>query len=442
MKLLRLASALALAATVSGTSAGAYTLSQAAKPAEYPPASYRSDVYVDSRGCAYVRASIGTAVNWVPRLSRDRKTVICGLTPTAKVTAMATSRPPAPPVPPAPTALAAAAPQPGPTTARQATPAPTPTTTAVTRTMAVTCPADGVTARVRIGGDTVGIQCPPGQTTSKSYIVRHANGERTRVIAKPPVAPVPAAPVATANARRVGVGDLVAGGRVIIGRVPPGGPTNGFGNGYGVAAPTAGGGYTFGQGFGLTDYPGVMDPVPSPASAGSPLMAAPVGTIKPVIPEGYRPAWTDDRLNPNRGPRTLYGDQQMAATVTIDDVPMRTVDPAQARGLILQQPSGLLLSSKSPSAVAAAAARAPAPVATTASAAAPAKRYVQVGMFAVSANAQRAAAKLQSLGLPGRVAQTASGKTVVIAGPYGSVPAVNAALATARRGFPDAFLRN
>lgn len=106
MKLLRHTSALALAVIVSGTAASAYTLQQAAKPAETPPASYRSDVYVDSRGCAYVRANIGSSVNWVPRLSSDRKTVICGLTPSASGSGTASARPPAPPAPPRPSAPA------------------------------------------------------------------------------------------------------------------------------------------------------------------------------------------------------------------------------------------------------------------------------------------------------------------------------------------------
>ena len=155
-----------------------------------------------------------------------------------------------------------------------------------------------------------------------------------------------------------------------------------------------------------------------------------------VIPSGYRPAWTDDRLNPNRGPQTAYGDQQMAATFDISKVPMREANPAPARGLIAQPDAGgFTLFSKSPSAVPAAVAQAPAP--------ALAKRYVQVGAFTVAANAERAAARLQALGLPGRVLQTRSGRTVVVAGPYDSQAAINQALATARSGgFSDAFLRN
>jgi hypothetical protein len=50
-------------------------------PAEIPPASYQSDQYIDSRGCAFVRVGVGRNIDWVPRVGRDREQ-ICGLTPT------------------------------------------------------------------------------------------------------------------------------------------------------------------------------------------------------------------------------------------------------------------------------------------------------------------------------------------------------------------------
>ena len=93
------AGVLALVLASLGTASEAYTLQQAAQPAETPPASYAKDVYVDSRGCVYVRASIGTAVNWVPRLSGDRKNVVCNAAPSAAVASV----PGPPPAPPAPT---------------------------------------------------------------------------------------------------------------------------------------------------------------------------------------------------------------------------------------------------------------------------------------------------------------------------------------------------
>ncbi|MEM9320191.1 MAG: SPOR domain-containing protein [Pseudomonadota bacterium] len=52
-----------------------------------------------------------------------------------------------------------------------------------------------------------------------------------------------------------------------------------------------------------------------------------------IVPNGYRVAWDDGRVNPNRGPRTATGDAQMAAIWT-DDVPMELVNPGDpTRGL-------------------------------------------------------------------------------------------------------------
>jgi len=42
------------------------------------------------------------------------------------------------------------------------------------------------------------------------------------------------------------------------------------------------------------------------------------------LPAGYRAAWDDGRLNPNRGPQTTAGDAQMAL-VWSDDVPARLI---------------------------------------------------------------------------------------------------------------------
>ena len=42
-------------------------------PAERPPSSFDGTQYVDSEGCAFIRAGISGSPMWVPRLSRDRE---------------------------------------------------------------------------------------------------------------------------------------------------------------------------------------------------------------------------------------------------------------------------------------------------------------------------------------------------------------------------------
>ena len=71
--------------------------------------------------------------------------------------------------------------------------------------------------------------------------------------------------------------------------------------------------------------------------------------------------------------------------------------------------------------------------------------WVQVGTFGVPANAQGAAQRLSTMGLP--VAKSKLNKggkalEIVLAGPFGSVADAQAALSIARTaGFGDAFLR-
>ncbi len=404
MRLLATAGAVAILAATFGTAATALTLTQAASPAEKPPAGYSKDVYVDSRGCVYVRANIGSTVNWVPRLTSDRKTVVCGMAPSGAGTRRAAAPPP-PPAPTPPTAIAPAATAAvagsAPRAAAPARPeapvrtvaAPTPSgPAAISRTMDVNCPADGSSARVQIGGDTVKVRCPAGMTRATSYVVTHADGSRSRLVAHPA-----ATRTATATAIVASVpARTVTGSRVIIGGAAPGTPNNTYGSGYGITASAA-----------------PVDPVPQPVYRRA--------TAKPVqVPAGYRAAWDDDRLNPYRGPRSAYGDAQMATVYDTTKVPMVPAETTTVRTVIV---------SKTPAG------------ASTAPVVASGARYVQVGAFGQAGNAQNAVAKIRGLGFGSATSRTGSGLTLVMAGPFSSAAELQRALQTLRGHYPDAYPR-
>ncbi|UWR54154.1 SPOR domain-containing protein [Phaeobacter inhibens] len=91
-----IASALIAAASFGGAQAQSARTTEA--PAEFPPASFEGKQYVDSRGCVFIRAGIDGNVTWVPRVTRSRKQ-LCGFEPTQVAAAPSAPRATSAPAP-------------------------------------------------------------------------------------------------------------------------------------------------------------------------------------------------------------------------------------------------------------------------------------------------------------------------------------------------------
>ena len=320
MNILTKAAVMALTFSLSAGGANALSLREGAQPAETPPSTYTAGTYVDSRGCIYIRAGYGGSVTWVPQVTRDRK-VICGAQPTLRGAAAAPRVAAAPA--PAPTRAPAPAPTraPAPAVAAVAVPTPAPApSTAIVRTVTLTCPAGGANKNVRSNGVTVVLRCSAGQVGTISYIVRHGNGERSKVIVNPPVQVAAAPAVRAPAAVSVTVTDERTG-RAGASACP---------NRTGISAA-----YTNATGVrcGPQGTPAVTVRGTATTRSTTGIVTAPASTTRGVAPPaGYRAAWGDDRLNPNRGPRTNQGNAQMNLVWT-QTVPRYLYDTTTGRNV-------------------------------------------------------------------------------------------------------------
>lgn len=451
MKFARVFASAAILSLAAAGAGQATTLRNADEPAEFPPASYKGMQYVDSRGCVYIRAGIDGNVTWVPRVTRGRKQV-CGAQPTfAKPAAhdlpviadapaaAAPAKPAAAPTPvKTPVKTVTAAPKPV-MVVRKPAPAPKPATDrAPMKTIAsiftppkmvkpvrpapqarpaakpdpvraAAAPScDGISAIGRKHMTGTGLRCGPQAESPVGAAIR-GNGQRRVAAMAPASVPVQAA----APAPR----------RVQAAAAAPAKPQPLFGRAF--------------------DNP-------------------PVARAVAPIPEGYRPIWQDDRLNPYRGNRTADGRAQMDLVWT-QTVPRQLIERASGRDVTRLHPNlrypftdlttqvqtdaqaAMASASTKSAGVVSTKSRAPAKAAQTAPATqAGGQSYVQVGTFGVPDNARNTAQRLQQAGLPVRVLNTTrKGKSyqIVLAGPFAG-PGAQTALGTVRKaGFRDAFLR-
>ncbi|MBW6418357.1 SPOR domain-containing protein [Celeribacter sp. PS-C1] len=474
----------ALGVSVLGLSeAGARSLYDADHPAEFPPASYKGLQYVDSRGCAYVRAGSGGAVQWVPRVSRDRR-VLCGFKPTLAQTEK--SLPVIPdPVGATPNTVAAAIAKPVPQSGAPVAPvsvsaenAPKPQQPSLPPLAQLAgktvgergCVASVADGQVRCATDTVEYilkRLPAGVTVRTADGRRMTTTEPTLVRvpvkrAAPMPAPIMVATTAPANVAPTGTVALTQCGG-LSGNAAQYLNTNGR---YAVRCGP--------QAVHPSAY--IQQRVQlrlSTQSANQQAVARaagiePYALPRPVVgtlPEGYSRAWTDGRLNPNRGPQTARGDLQMAQVWTQTTpaydlyTPRRKTfwewlfgTPVKTRAVTVQAPyyapQGEALVQISTKSVAPA--RTPTVVNTAVAQVqkqqqAQALRYVQVGTFGVPENAERSIARLSAMGYPvSSQILRRGGKPlkIVLAGPFARPEQTLSALSAVRgAGYGDAFAR-
>ena len=250
-------------------------LADAAPPAEIPPSSYTARQYIDSAGCVYVRAGQGATSIWVPRVTGNRK-ALCGFKPTVGAN-VASAAPVIPdPVPAPQTQVAAVA------AGRTVAPAPTPSVApTIRRSRAVAAAPMPVSAPAPVA--SAGRYIPPtvtAQLTPQPY-----GGTRMRQVATKP--------------RKMPTQAMVATAPVTTGRYVP---------------PT----------------------VTTPVSYGGVSSLPPVKQVR--VPQGYKAAWDDGRLNPYAGAQTLQGALQTAQVWT-QTTPRELKTGPSVNNYVLVQPS-------------------------------------------------------------------------------------------------------
>ncbi len=421
-------------------------------PAEFPPDSYGSTQYVDSAGCVFVRAGVGAAETWVPRLTRSRQP-LCGFRPSlakAKAdeepaqktqrTATAAKPTPAPrrakpPAKPA-TAPRTASARPAPRAPERVTVITTTKTASQTAPKPEAKPA-GRPARKITPPDPGQTACAGLSGVSAAYTVQH-NGSPVRC-----------------GPQQVHYITYSRGGSTAV--TPPPGTT---------ATPES--------------VPPGTRVAPARVYASQQTSLAGVH-----VPDGMKPAWEDDRLNPRRAHQTFEGKARMELMWT-NTVPRRLIDRSTGADVIhnfpgLQPPytsfdeqraAGMTVATRGsyvPDPVTATEARqraqASAPLTSISTRSAPATavavpetkptpapqkprqtaHYAQAGLFADVAQGLSAARRIAGAGMPARrgtLQRDGRKMTLVLAGPFGSKADARAGAARLRgMGFANVRLR-
>lgn len=349
-------------------------------PAEIPPSSFAGSQYVDSKGCVFIRAGVDGATRWVPRVNRDRS-ALCGATPSrtaaapastsrqtstvASAPAVVVSAPVAAaepvirrqPAAAAPRTIVEAAPRPAVTQPTVRTPvrraaAPAPRRAAAPRPLAQvvrqpTPPAQQVVLQPGCGASALSARYLPGCSPTSTS----AQPSRVVTLTTPSVDTTPSTPVrGLGRSRR-------ADEQVVVAVTPPANatrvsptapsprrstrtvvsPAAGACQGASsVSARYLGGASRCGgdSGWSAQQQSSLgADALTTNASTRSAAEVVIVPAARTTFdvtrpPAGYRAAWTDGRLNPQRGPRTVQGDYQSQAIWT-------STTPRQLRPIIL-----------------------------------------------------------------------------------------------------------
>ena len=469
MKITRVIALAVIAASGGVASVHAQNLRNADQPAEFPPASYKSTQYVDSRGCVYVRAGISGNVTWVPRVRRARKQIcnqthsLAGQTRTAAA-APAAKAPVQITIDPKPAAKPAVKAKPKPVAAVKPKPKPKPKPAAKPKvrkparvaTVAAPKPAPAVKRKPVVR------RIPARKVATQIAVAKPAPQIKTAPAAAPVRKPVVRRQTACAGASAVSQ-------RYMAGQNVRCGPQA---QAY-ASARVAGGTYASNGSAPTGQISGATRVVPKH------VLVQRQNTQNTDVPAGYKRVWEDDRLNPKRAEQTLAG-QARTKLIWTSTVPRRLINQTNGRDVTASVPlvypyldvatqtrelgvvsivrrDGQVLKRiqrntaaksypvRKPTISSRSALKPAAPAAVRAAPkAAPAtSQLVQVATYSDKAAAQSVAKRLQRMGLPVRIGKyQRGGKTyrMVLAGPFGR-DATQQLNAVRRAGYPGAFLR-